>query len=443
MRAPSLFFVGQPHEVQHHAAPLAERFAVQIVGPEQVVQIALPGDLAIFYSEHFDRFRVAIQQLKQQQVGTLYLLDGILEWRNAWENRSDEPACPFTMRPVLAHKAACIGPSQARILYSWGNSGKTEIVGIPRFDKLQGKQRIPSLSGVFRVLVMTAKTPGFTDDQLQRTKQSLVDLKNWFEQSNYRVAGREIQVVWRLTAGLDREIGVANELSDLTGRELPTLLTQVDAVISTPSTAMLEAMLLGLPVAALDYYHCPNYLKLAWTIHNTDSIGTTLRELINPPESKLFYQQSQLTDVLYMPVLHADLQTPLGPTATDRLETLVQEMLRSMRSQVTVDQPLRFADRILAPINLSSTNEFDHAKIYPLAPEFANPNLVELQVELAHARREIQHVQRELAQVQSELDLAHSIFEQIQQHPIAGPIVRLRQKFLDWFARNEKTFIEQ
>ncbi len=134
MSQASVFFVGQPGEVAHHAAPFQSRLNVQIVEPHEVLQKSSPGDLAIFYSEHFDRFRDACQRLKQQNVATLYMIDGILEWRNAWENRRDEVACPYTMRPVLAHKVACIGNSQARVLESWGNQGKTEVIGIPRLD---------------------------------------------------------------------------------------------------------------------------------------------------------------------------------------------------------------------------------------------------------------------------------------------------------------------
>ncbi len=113
MAPQSIFFVGTQTEVGHHASPLQKRLAnVVVAPPEDVLSTARPADLAIFSSEHFDRFRDACCQLKQRDVATLYLIDGILEWRNAWDNRKNEPACPWTMRPVLSHKVACIGPSQ-------------------------------------------------------------------------------------------------------------------------------------------------------------------------------------------------------------------------------------------------------------------------------------------------------------------------------------------
>ncbi len=437
MNRSSAYFVGLDSEVQHHAAPFADRLSLKIVPPEEVVRVAQPGDIAIFYSEHFDRFRHAIHCLKQHQVATLYLVDGILEWRNAWENRPDEPACPFTMRPVLCHKVACIGPSQVRALGHWGNAGKTELTGIPRFDRLAGLQTSRRNSDdPFRILVMTAKFPGFTSEQMDRTKQSLLDLKHWFERNTSLIVQhqkRELKVGWRLTGELDRELGVTNELNDLSGTELIDQLLHSDAVISTPSTAMLEAMVLGLPVASLDYHPGPSYLQTAWTIDRHEVIGSVVQELIHPPEPKMHFQSMQLHDALVF--------APHGPsnnvtTATDRLVDLVSEMQKIASEHIASQQLLSFPDRILPPLQ-NAIVPFNHSKMYPLRDEFREDNQVLLQSELAHARREIEFLQRELAQAKSELKQAHTIFEQIHQHPVAGPIVRMRQKFIDWFASRE------
>ena len=278
----TVYFVGHESNVAHHAAPFADRLNVQIVAPEKVVEQANPGDLAIFYSEHFERFRESCKQLKARNVATLYMIDGILEWRNAWENRPDEIACPYTMRPVLAHKVACIGHSQARVLDSWGNAGKTEIVGIPRLDSYSNATVTDlarqEASDQFRVLVMTAKTPGFTPEQIETTKQSLIDLKDW-QTKNPTIGNRKVEFIWRLTGDLASEIGVKNQLNDLSGGELKDSLNQADAVVTTPSTAILEAMLTELPVAILDYHNCPHYVTAGWDICSRDHIDLAMQQM--------------------------------------------------------------------------------------------------------------------------------------------------------------------
>jgi hypothetical protein len=69
--------------------------------------------------------------------------------------------------------------------------------------------------------------------------------------------------------------------------------------------------------------------------------------------------------------------------------------------------------------------------LFPGVTEFREGSTVVLQAEWAHARREIAHLQRELLQARSELAEAHAIFDEIHRHPIAGPVVRLRQRMLD------------
>lgn len=405
-----VYFVGSEHEVAHHAAPLAEQVDFQIVAADSIVHQCRPGDLAIFYSEHFDRFRDAIQQLKSANVATLYMIDGILEWRNAWENRADEPACPFTMRPVLSHKVACIGYSQARILKGWGNHGKIEIVGIPRFDQLK-PSTFKSDETRKRILVMTAKCPAYTDTQRQLLLQSLQDLQNYF------VDHTGLEPVWRLTEDLDRELGVENQLNELTGTELASQLNSVDAVITTPSTASLESMILDKPTAILDYNLCPSYVPAAWTIKTVDHLAPVVAELIQPPEAKMLFQRQCLSYELCQ-----------DGNSTDRMAELIRQML--LFSVQASDVPLRFPESILKPAP-SQVIDFDHSSVFSDYSEFQNDDVSRLQTELAHSRREIKHLQQQLAQIHSELGQAHQIFDQINSHPIAGPVVRLRQKWLD------------
>lgn len=90
---------------------------------------------------------------------------------------------------------------------------------------------------------------------------------------------------------------------------------------------------------------------------------------------------------------------------------------------------LSFPNAILKPAE-TSTPLFSHWQIFPDATEFKQKQLIEIQAQLAHSRREISHLQSEQSQLRAELEEAHQIFEQIEKHPIAGPIVRVRQKML-------------
>ena len=238
-----------------------------------------------------------LRKAVEQNIPTLILADGILEYRNTWEHPQLAPGAIF--QPVLGHKIACLGRSQARILESWGNAGKCEIVGAPRFDQYTGLKRRQRQPGQpFRVLIMTALTPFFTEEQHQSVRQSLLDLKALFA-GTQTIDDVRIEPIWRVTKGLDAEIGVDCVISDLTGLAIGRRSPGVSMpVITTPSTAMLEAMLLGLPVAVLDYCNCPHYAQPAWRITAPEHIAPTLAEFVDPPEAKMLFQDTTLHDAL-------------------------------------------------------------------------------------------------------------------------------------------------
>jgi len=341
---PSLYFVGTPKEIAHHASPLMESladFAPQIVPAGEVVAIAKPGDVAVFYSEHFERFRSAIDQLKNNSVATLYMIDGVLEWRNAWENQPNEIACPHTMRPALCHKVACIGENQARTLSSWGNEDKVEVVGVPRFDRYMPgehpkKQNSDSQTGQtdspLNILVVTAKTPAFTTDQLNTVKRSLLDLKAYADDSV-----NNVRLQWRLTAGLEKFLGVKNHASDLTGGELFQQLQTVDAIIATPSTSIIEGMLADRPAVVLNYHVCPTYLSAAWQINGPDQIAAVVQELRDPPEAKMTFQRNTLNQTLSR-----------RSNATETMATLIRNMADLAKEQIAAGQTLSFKQPLLS-----------------------------------------------------------------------------------------------
>ncbi len=443
----SVYFAATGDEAGRHIAPLnIAPLNVEVAEPDAILRRAVAGDLVVFFSEHFERFRDACQQLKNRNVATLYMIDGILEWRNAWENRADEPACQWTMRPVLAHKVACIGTSQARVLAAWGNESKIEVTGVPRFDTLvnrwtadRGTDAQPV--DTFRILIMTAKFPGFTSRQTENARCGLADLKAFFEsdpkhgQDENRaieINRRPIEVVWRLTRSMHERVGVQNQLHDLSGNELAAVLDSVDAVISTPSTAMVEAMLMRRPVAMLEYNRNPHYVPAAWHIGSQQDIAGVIEQLIDPPASKIQYQNSILIDTLMI----AEQES-----ASERMSELIRRMLATAADQLRTKQALDFPARILDPV-APFGGAFNHHEIYTGYAGFDTSDTTELQSREAHSRRQITYLQSEIARLESmitslesQLGDATTFIDNIHNHPVAGPVIRTREKLIDWASR--------
>lgn len=330
-----------------------------------------PPECALVLSRHHyhDPDAAVLDHLAREgKQGVLILADGILEYRNTWENPKVTPGVLF--QPVVGHKLACLGRSQARIVESWGNTGKCEVVGAARFDRLLGRQpRRRGPGEPIRVLVMTAKNPGFTPAHIDACRRALAELARFFASRSERFA-----VEWRLADKVADAVGQSGALSDTTGRDLASVLQQVDAVITTPSTAMLEAMLHGLPVALLDYTSSPLYVPAAWVISCAEQIGPVLEQLAAPPEPKMLFQEAVLRDAL-------ECQTPAAP----RMQELVRRMVQRVEECRARDEPVWFPSRMLEDGRdlVEPSERFDLGAAYPDHPLYSDPDrwrrLVELE----------------------------------------------------------------
>ena len=192
-------------------------FVEHVLVDEYSDQWQPPEDCGIVISHlHYDYPTATIlsRLTKQNRVPVLVLADGVLEFRNTYQNPTVAAGSIFM--PVHGHKLACIGNSQARVVSSWDNAGKCEIVGLPRFDQLNDirkkgansdKQQDPNS---FRILVATARKPGFDTRQIETVRRSLMDLKKHFD-STPVIHNKRLEITWRLTGDLEQSIGVNQE----------------------------------------------------------------------------------------------------------------------------------------------------------------------------------------------------------------------------------------
>jgi len=334
--------------------------------------------LILTYDQYYYWSSSFLLNIKDAKIPILILIDGILEYRNTFERRHLHADGSFFI-PVLGHKMACLGRSQARLIESFGNFGKCEVVGHPRFDKFDSCSRARE-DGRFVIAVVTAKMPFFNDIQKLKVQKSLIDLRDFFE-SRKTIDGRNLQVLWRLTQKLDKKIGVKNsEISDF--REF---LCGVDALIVTPSTCALEGMLLKIPVAVLDYNNCPDFVQSSWKISSQDHIEDVVSELINPPKPKLLWQDICLHDSL-------ECTTPAMP----RLSRLIKSMIDIGENCRDSCSDLKFPDQIISPLDLKEEKS-SHDYLYSDNTIFQIDDVMALQLRLERLSREYVRLQKRLS----------------------------------------------
>ena len=346
-------------------------------------------DLALVSFEFFPDYALRVAQMVDAGVPTLHVMEGMVEWRDVWENpRSRDPDLGVPLlQPVLSHKIACYGAAQARLLESWGALGQCEVVGCPRMDPLIGRtprERAPG--DPWRLLVTTATNPGHTQDQRAAALAGLRDVSQW-QSENPAMAGAPVEVLWRVTEGLAQAANVAEPRSGWKG-SMADVLGRVDAVVTGPSTVQYEAMLHGLPVALLDYTNSPHYVPAAWRITAPRHIGPAFSGLFERSEARMLYQTFILRD-------HLESRTPAAP----RLATLAERMIQHGRAARRRGETLRLPSRILDDPPWRShapDQEYDLVRLFPEHPVFSDPEAVREQILLAQTHLRVAQLERQL-----------------------------------------------
>lgn len=366
-----------------------------VVVNDPLSQWVPPADAGIVITHQHYRWEEAsaLRRIYElNRIPTLVLADGILDYCNTWNH--PELADGSMFQPLLAHKIACVGNAQARLISSWGNVGKCEAVGLPRLD---GPSIEPpnSSAGKFRLLIATATTPAFTPEHRAKVARSLKSLKEHLE-SNKSIAGREVEIEWRLTDDLDSDLGLNQpETQPPFGKALK----DADAVITTPSTLYLESILSQRPTAVLDFLNRPQYVPSAWTISSTEQFGPVIAELAEPPAAKMQFQNFTLRE-------HLQVAEP----AAQRMITLVTSMIdigaAARKGKKTLELPAN-----ILPTAGAQFEPYSLAELFPANETFKLQEVARLQVELGQAIKRMESMPDELteknvqiSQLQTHLD---------------------------------------
>ena len=374
---------------QHHNfAPLYGYAGFKVIKTAdwrpEIVRDTRPDLLLTTSCDSFEK-AACIEEARRLDIPSLLVMDGTIEWHHQWENpRFAAGGGTLYNQLVATDKIACLGRQSARTFEAWSNVGKCEIVGAPRFDSyLNEPITFKAHDGPQRLLVMTANTPGFTPEHVAIVERSLLDVQGYLTNQS------EWEPIWRVGRGLDDEgLGLVDRFPHLRGRPLHEVFAEADAVLTTPSTVILESMLVRLPTAIMDYANSPHYVSAAWTVTSPEHLGPTLQDLLDPPARRLALQDDILHDCL-------ECYTP----ATPRMVRLIEEMIQIGQEARAARKPPEFPARIL-PVEFGGhvlpSEHFDLAKLYPNHPVFANRDLQALQLELTHARQELEQLRREV-----------------------------------------------
>jgi hypothetical protein len=247
-------------------------------------------DAFICSCEHHWPTRLAIAACKKQGIPTFHVIDGIVEWRNLFENpRTSEKANGAPLfQPLISDHTFAMGWVQQWVLQWLGNSA-VHATGLPRLDGIVAAPcRFGTPAGPPRLLIATANTPWFTEAQEQQFGRE-------FERLIAGIPGAvpQVQCTWRVASPVVEKFKLPHALAEGAAQALAA----TDALVTTPSSLAIEAMLLGVPTLIFDPYACPVLTPSAWAATSADSVLQLLPSLL-APDAKRASLQDSLRDLI-------------------------------------------------------------------------------------------------------------------------------------------------
>lgn len=335
--------------------PIFKRLGVQPIwahglGVEEIMQ--RKPSLILLSMEWGIDMRLVSAAARRANIPVVYVIDGAMEWSYLWSNNTWIRPNGTNLQPLIGSDLCVFGQHQARIFASMGLANRIHVVGLPRLDGIS-RERIVTTGARPRIVVATSRTWAHDVEHKVMVLRGLRDLRAWFAQRE------EIDVVWRIGADLAEEINVEADISGT----MSEVLARATALISLPSTCLLEGMHKGIPVAQLEYRPVPLYTATAWEIRSAAHIPTVVHELLYPPPSKLAYQDACFSDELEL------------DDATGRLAQVIREALQRPEPYGGVSDP--------QPVRIHG--KLDFRQIYSELSCFAMDEHAILQYELSAA----------------------------------------------------------
>ncbi|MBE7467037.1 MAG: methyltransferase domain-containing protein [Planctomycetes bacterium] len=287
---PKIMILKPQKDLAHFMGNSLSQVGAEVFVPEDnaisAIEEVAPS-LVVTTAEVQDGRASCIEEANRLGIPTLYVLDGILEWRHTFENDVSWPGRAF-LHPLASRWITAPGPSAARVLASWGYEDRVIPLGLPRIDASR-HTLVRKPAARRRVLVVTPNVWALNMEHGKAVEAALTDLIQTFGTMP------DLEVEYRIQPDLAEKLGVTSVWS---GR-LYDQFAQADAVIGPPTTVLVEAMALGIPTACLDYQLKPSFTPFAWWIASKAQMHAAIEELLNPPKERMAFQEAALNDALY------------------------------------------------------------------------------------------------------------------------------------------------
>ena len=243
-------------------------------------------DLIINFTFNSDLVNFILFRAKNLNIATLLLADGIFEWSNAFQSSVFKNKNIKLFHPIINDYFFFVGTKKSKYFKYLGNETFNYL---PKRMSPQSKKIKKSNNKCF--LITTANTPYYNENEKVLLISILKEIVNQIESIGYNCIYRIFDSI------ILKELEIANSRNNISCT-FEHCLSQVDFVITSPSSISITSMYHNRPTATVLYRDSPILFSTGWNINALTDIQTTLNSMIINDIDRINFQNFQVDSYL-------------------------------------------------------------------------------------------------------------------------------------------------
>lgn len=260
-----------------------------------------------------------ILKAKRNNIKTLLVADGIIEWENCFSNPMNTKYKLYQFHPILHDMFLCVGKDETEYFNFLGYKTMQFLPDrmVPTIPRI-GKEN----KNLF--LITTSNTAYYNESE----KRNLIELLKQVVKTLDKLEYKYIFRIFDESLIIDLDIEDSNNFKNGTYEEC---LKKVDYVITTPSSISFTTMYHGKALAHLIYRDSPMFIQAGWNISGSIDIKNTIESLINYDQNRMNFQEFQVSKYLVdNEKVEVEVLESLKNQKTENIEMCINQNLYNM-----------------------------------------------------------------------------------------------------------------
>lgn len=240
-------------------------------------------DLVVYTIYSSSLYNLIVYNLKCNNIKTMLLMDGICEFSNFINNKNICNLGLENYHPIIADSIGVVGDMAQLYFNSYGVNAVRYLP--PRV--LPCRRQYNNGNEMFDFLITTANTAYYDEHEFSVLVNLIKKVIETLDKNNMTYCFRVFD------ENLIQELEISASTNFKSG-DFGTCVSKAKAVITTPSSIVLDSMNMGLPVATLVYRDSPLFIQSGWMLVRDSIKGEVFDSMLVQDSKRMHFQKAQV-----------------------------------------------------------------------------------------------------------------------------------------------------